>query len=146
MAKRKQLGAPLSPSERRVLAQVALGRTYPEVAAALGITLNTVKTHMLGIYDASGLRHRARVLEWARATGILSANAASSVALAGLPGDGLREFAEGFQPGVAALAGTSPQWRAGYAAAGMAWRRAALKRARELDKAAALTASEVGDA
>ena len=59
-------GAPAAPKmkpvltarQREVLAQVVLGKANKEIADALGMTLNTVRTHMATILKALGVRSR----------------------------------------------------------------------------------------
>ena len=41
----------LTPRELSVLEQIASGTTYEQAAAALGVSLNTVRTHIRGLYD-----------------------------------------------------------------------------------------------
>nr|WP_125264511.1 response regulator transcription factor [Streptomyces alboflavus] len=52
---------PLTPREQEVVAMVAQGRTNDEVAAALYITLSTVKTHLGSIQRKLGARNRVEV-------------------------------------------------------------------------------------
>jgi LuxR family maltose regulon positive regulatory protein len=62
---------PLSPQERRVLGLLVAGRTNPEIARELVVSLNTVKTQVKSIYrkldigsrhEASEVVHRLRLL------------------------------------------------------------------------------------
>ena len=49
----------LTAREREVLSHLPSGRSNGEIAAELGLTVNTVKTHLRGIYqklDATGRR------------------------------------------------------------------------------------------
>jgi DNA-binding NarL/FixJ family response regulator len=41
----------LTPRELSVLEQIAAGMTYEQASAALGVSLNTVRTHIRGLYD-----------------------------------------------------------------------------------------------
>jgi DNA-binding CsgD family transcriptional regulator len=51
----------LTPSEERVAALVAEGKTNREVAAALFITERTVEGHLTRIYPKLGVRSRAEL-------------------------------------------------------------------------------------
>jgi DNA-binding NarL/FixJ family response regulator len=61
----------LSPRELTVLEQVARGTTVAEVARALSVSENTVKTHLKSIYAKLGAHTRVRALVVARAHGLL---------------------------------------------------------------------------
>ncbi|MFE3499099.1 response regulator [Kitasatospora sp. NPDC059160] len=52
---------PLTPRERDVVAMVARGLTNDEVAAALHVTLSTVKTHLGNVQRKLGARNRVEV-------------------------------------------------------------------------------------
>jgi DNA-binding CsgD family transcriptional regulator len=52
---------PLSPRERQVAALLASGQTRPEIAAALGVSLNTVATIGKRIYAKLGVKRRAEL-------------------------------------------------------------------------------------
>lgn len=132
----------LSAREMRVLAWVADGLQDSEIGAKLGLTRDTVKSHMKRIYTACGVRNRAEAVAWGYRNRVLG----SGMDGRGLPGDCIREFAAGLRPGAEALAHPSPLWRDGYKAGVAASSRVALAQAAELDKAAALAASEVPDA
>lgn len=56
---------PLSERESEVMRAVARGRTNQEIAAALFISLSTVKSHVSGIQSKLGLRNRVEVAAWA---------------------------------------------------------------------------------
>ncbi len=60
-ASRADLLEPLSPQERRVLKLLVAGRTNPEIARELVVSLNTVKTQVKSIYRKLnvGSRHEA---------------------------------------------------------------------------------------
>lgn len=55
-------GESLTPRERDVLAQVALGRSNRQIAHALGITENTVKFHLATIYAKLGVASRTEAV------------------------------------------------------------------------------------
>jgi len=57
----------LSPREREVLGQLALGHTNKEVAAALNVSVKTVETHRTRIGDKLGLKTRAELVKYALA-------------------------------------------------------------------------------
>ncbi|MFJ3922267.1 LuxR C-terminal-related transcriptional regulator [Streptomyces sp. NPDC090022] len=56
----------LSPREREVLGHVARMLSTEEVAAELGLSVNTVKTHLRGIYHKLGVSRRRDAVERAR--------------------------------------------------------------------------------
>lgn len=64
-----ELGS-LSPREYEVLALLAKGRLYKEIAAELGITLGTVRTHQQRIYEKLHVQSRTeatvKFLRWGR--------------------------------------------------------------------------------
>jgi DNA-binding NarL/FixJ family response regulator len=62
---------PLTTRERDVLTRIATGMTVIEVAEALGVSENTVKTHLKGVYRKLGVRTRAGVITAARDRGLL---------------------------------------------------------------------------
>jgi DNA-binding NarL/FixJ family response regulator len=62
---------PLTTRERDVLNRIATGMTVIEVAEALGVSENTVKTHLKGVYRKLGVRTRAGVITAARDRGLL---------------------------------------------------------------------------
>jgi DNA-binding NarL/FixJ family response regulator len=49
---------PLSPRERDVLTEIALGRSNAEIALRLGLKASTVKTHVSNILSKAGARSR----------------------------------------------------------------------------------------
>ncbi|KPV48239.1 hypothetical protein SE17_39150, partial [Kouleothrix aurantiaca] len=62
---------PLTEREREVLALAAAGRSNPEIAEQLVLTVGTVKTHMHNIYRKLGARNRVEAIAAARAGGLL---------------------------------------------------------------------------
>lgn len=55
----------LTPSEARVFQHVADGRTLAQIAVALGVENSTVKTHLLRVFDKTGVRRQAEVVQMA---------------------------------------------------------------------------------
>ena len=51
---------------------VARGRTNPEIAAELHISLSTVKTHLASIMTKIGARNRVEIVMWAYETDRIS--------------------------------------------------------------------------
>lgn len=51
----------LTPTEARVVAQVAAGMTNPQIAAALFMSRSTVKTHLVHVYAKLGIASRAEL-------------------------------------------------------------------------------------
>ena len=61
----------LTDREKDVLRELALGGSYVDVARALFVTENTVKTHVTSLYRKLGVTRRADALRKARAAGLL---------------------------------------------------------------------------
>ncbi|TCO50263.1 ATP/maltotriose-dependent transcriptional regulator MalT [Kribbella antiqua] len=61
----------LTAREADVLDQLALGSSYAEIAQALFITENTVKTHLISLYRKLGVEKRSAALRVARSVGLL---------------------------------------------------------------------------
>ena len=61
----------LTPRESEVLTQLSLGGSYGDIARALYVTENTVKTHLASIYRKFGVERRAEALEVARNLGFV---------------------------------------------------------------------------
>jgi LuxR family maltose regulon positive regulatory protein len=57
------LTEPLSPQEQRVLRLLAAGRTNPEIADHLIVSVNTVKAHLKNIYRKLGVRNRMQAVQ-----------------------------------------------------------------------------------
>ncbi|WP_459961770.1 LuxR C-terminal-related transcriptional regulator [Nocardia sp. IFM 10818] len=62
---------PLTVTETTVLQRLPSGRTAAQIAADLGVSVNTVKTHLRGIYAKLGVNSRTAALERARRLGLL---------------------------------------------------------------------------
>ncbi len=52
----------LTERERTMLAALAKGRTNTELAADLGISINTVKFHLRNLYEKLGLKNRSQAI------------------------------------------------------------------------------------
>jgi DNA-binding NarL/FixJ family response regulator len=61
----------LTRREYEILRHVAMGQTNPEIAAALGLTRNTVKTYLQRTLEKLGARNRVEALTRANQLGIL---------------------------------------------------------------------------
>jgi DNA-binding NarL/FixJ family response regulator len=61
----------LTRREYDILRRVAMGETNPEIAAALGLTRNTVKTYLQRTLEKLGARNRVEALSRANQLGIL---------------------------------------------------------------------------
>lgn len=55
----------LTPAESRVFDRIARGQTVAETAAALGVEASTIKTHMLRVYEKTGVRRRSELQQMA---------------------------------------------------------------------------------
>ncbi|MEU4311373.1 LuxR C-terminal-related transcriptional regulator [Nocardia sp. NPDC024068] len=62
---------PLTATEATILRQLPSGRTTQHIADDLGVSINTVKTHLRGIYAKLGTSSRMETLEEARRSGLL---------------------------------------------------------------------------
>jgi DNA-binding CsgD family transcriptional regulator len=56
----------LTPRECQILAQLASGQSNKELALSLGISPNTVKTHIARLYEKLEVRNRIEAIEKAR--------------------------------------------------------------------------------
>ncbi|WP_239395629.1 response regulator transcription factor, partial [Frankia sp. CiP3] len=61
----------LTRREYDILRHVAMGETNPEIASALGLTRNTVKTYLQRTLEKLGARNRVEALSRANQLGIL---------------------------------------------------------------------------
>ncbi|PWV79248.1 LuxR family maltose regulon positive regulatory protein [Nocardia neocaledoniensis] len=61
----------LTDTEFAVLRQLPSGMTAVTIAAGLGVSVNTVKTHLRGIYQKLGVNARADAIATARALGLI---------------------------------------------------------------------------
>ena len=55
----------LTPSEARVFQQITAGRTIAQTATELGVGDSTIKTHLLRLYDKTGVRRQAELVHMA---------------------------------------------------------------------------------
>lgn len=80
----------LSPRELEVLALLRDGRSVPQVAGQLYISLSTAKTYVARVYEKLGAANRAQALMAAVRLGVLDAGAAqAAVQVAAAPGGGV---------------------------------------------------------
>jgi DNA-binding CsgD family transcriptional regulator len=61
----------LTPRERDVLKQLAMGRSNREMCARLGVTKNTLRTHLKTVRGKLGAANRAHMVAIARAHDLL---------------------------------------------------------------------------
>lgn len=61
----------LTPREMELLAELPSMRTAEEIAGSLLVSVNTVKTHLRGIYQKLGVNNRRHAIEVARQRGLL---------------------------------------------------------------------------
>jgi DNA-binding NarL/FixJ family response regulator len=72
----RKLAVPaLTPRETGVLELLATGGGYAEIAADLGVELNTVRTHIRAIYEKLGVENRAEAVNLAWNLGLLHRSA-----------------------------------------------------------------------
>jgi LuxR family transcriptional regulator, maltose regulon positive regulatory protein len=69
---------PLSPAELRILRFLPTHLTFPEIAAELCLSPNTVKTHSQAIYQKLGAASRNEAVVCARAAGLLETSEANA--------------------------------------------------------------------
>lgn len=61
----------ISPRELAVLRELAAGRSNKEIAAALEVSPNTVKTHVARLFEKLGARRRTEAINRARELGMV---------------------------------------------------------------------------
>ena len=61
----------LTPRELEILDQIAAGKSTREIAQALFVSENTVKTHVSRVYDKLGVNRRTQAVQEARRLGLL---------------------------------------------------------------------------
>ena len=66
-----RLSEPLSARELQVLRFIAAGRSNPEIAEALYLSLNTVKWHAKNLYGKLGVRSRVQAAARGHELGLL---------------------------------------------------------------------------
>jgi DNA-binding CsgD family transcriptional regulator len=69
-ARRDDPLAVLSRQERRVLSELVDGARSPEIAAALGVSPGTVRTHLNNVFGKLGVHSRLEAVRVARAAGL----------------------------------------------------------------------------
>lgn len=70
-SQQQQAVRPLTPRERAVLAELGHGATYEDVAANLGVSLNTVRTFVRSIYDKLGVDSRVDAVVYGMRLGLI---------------------------------------------------------------------------
>ena len=63
-ATRARYGAPLTQRELEVLALLATGERTVDIAAQLGITPSTTKTHLTSVYRKTNTRNRVQAARY----------------------------------------------------------------------------------
>ncbi len=61
----------LTPAEARVLRQLPTHLSFGDIADALFVSRNTVKTQAIAVYRKLGVTSRAKAVEKARETGLI---------------------------------------------------------------------------
>ena len=61
----------ITPRELDILDQIAAGKSTREIAQALFVSENTVKTHASRVYDKLGVKRRTQAVQEARRLGLL---------------------------------------------------------------------------
>ncbi len=61
----------ITPRELEILDQIAAGKSTREIAQALFVSENTVKTHASRVYDKLGVNRRTQAVQEARRLGLL---------------------------------------------------------------------------
>jgi putative nucleotidyltransferase with HDIG domain len=60
--RRSHSPSPLTPGEQRVMAELSKGHVYKEIAATLGLSVSTVRTHLYNAYKKLGVGDRAQAI------------------------------------------------------------------------------------
>lgn len=60
--RQQEANKPLSDREREILALLKIGKSKPELAETLGISLSTVKAHLRNIFAKLGVRNRTQAI------------------------------------------------------------------------------------
>jgi DNA-binding CsgD family transcriptional regulator len=68
-ARAAELG--MTPREIEILEQIASGKSTKEIAAALFVSENTVKTHTSRVFDKLGVRRRTQAIRVAKTEGLI---------------------------------------------------------------------------
>jgi two-component system, NarL family, response regulator LiaR len=61
----------ITPRELEILEQIASGKSTKEIAAALFVSENTVKTHTSRVFDKLGVTRRTQAVQAGRANGLI---------------------------------------------------------------------------
>lgn len=61
----------LSPQETKLLSLLASGESYGEAATALGVSINTIRTHIRSIYEKLNVHGRAEAVSKALRSGLI---------------------------------------------------------------------------
>lgn len=69
----------LTAREKEVTKLIALGKSYPDIAAKLYISLNTVKTHCRNIFSKLGIHDKIDLVLYAYETGLVKPPAAGGL-------------------------------------------------------------------
>ena len=67
--RRTSAPSPLTPGEQRVVAELARGRVYKQIAADLNLSVSTVRTHLHNTYRKLGVSDRAQAILVAKENG-----------------------------------------------------------------------------
>ena len=66
------VGLALSPREQEVLSLLATGRSVPEIAGAMFVSLSTAKTYVSRVYEKLGAVNRANAIMIALGLGLIT--------------------------------------------------------------------------